>query len=438
MLFCRLCCTSSLTALLSSLIPSSAGAVSAAAPHNGADTADTPELPPASDTLFPFSTVSISKRREARFWASGVPSSVSSRRAETAPASTMAARSPCPLWAITISTYVAFSWHAAASHHPRTSIRMAKASAERLTARRPSPEATRLDITARERSVTAMSPIAARREGTRPASTRRGRLTEAMERLKRARRASCLAVGLVSGLRKADSKKGIAPEAPMTGLFESNAPRPRKLATIASEIDGLPPDSIKCSILWTAPAFTIAALFLETHTLSAATWRSGSLESSIPTKGGIAPSIASVSLASGSSFASLLTSVAASSRRSPPALWASSCSRPTTHWISSKASTFRRASASSASSEPESEGSACSSSMSRSARPGLGLRGSGSVTSTPPQAFRRPRWREAPQAIASRILRRRAAGEKVGQRRKPAAASGSMHLAMAGPQSRHL
>ncbi|URD93761.1 hypothetical protein MUK42_18732 [Musa troglodytarum] len=207
----------------------------------------------------------MSKSREARFCASGVPSSVSSRRTETTPASSMAARSAWHLWAITIRIYAAFSWHAMASLHPRTSTRMANASVEPLKARRPSPAATRLESRARIRSLTAMSPTTSRSAGTRPASTRRGRLTEAMERLKRARTASCLAVGLVSGLRKADNKMGIAPEAPMMGLLESNALRPRKLATIASDTNAELSDSIRFSILWTAPAFTTAALFLQSR-----------------------------------------------------------------------------------------------------------------------------------------------------------------------------
>jgi len=98
MLLCRLCCTSCLTARFSALMPASAGSPSAASsprhPRScGADTvATTPEA--SSATCLPLSARRISRILDARFCASAVPTSVSSRSADVAPASAMAARSP--------------------------------------------------------------------------------------------------------------------------------------------------------------------------------------------------------------------------------------------------------------------------------------------------------------------------------------------------------
>lgn len=83
-----------------------------------------------------------------------------------------------------------------------------------------------------------------------------------MEMLKRARSESCWDCDDAGDL-KVLIKNGIAPDDPMICLFESSALRPRKLATIASEIGGGVFDLMRFTILWTAPAFTIAALLLK-------------------------------------------------------------------------------------------------------------------------------------------------------------------------------
>lgn len=121
-------------------------------------------------------------------------------------------------------------------------MRMGNAFPDRLTARRPWEVERRLASTARARSLTSMSPMVETRCWARSAAMRFEMFDGAIERLKRALRASCreveLGLGLGLGFWKVLTRKGMAPDEPMMGLFESSALRPRKLATMASETGG--------------------------------------------------------------------------------------------------------------------------------------------------------------------------------------------------------
>uniref|UniRef100_A0A0A9G9M1 Uncharacterized protein n=1 Tax=Arundo donax TaxID=35708 RepID=A0A0A9G9M1_ARUDO len=283
-----------------------------------------------------------------------------------------------------------------------------------------------------------VSPTAATSTGASPAARRCGALAAAMERFRSARSASWRACcSMDAPPSNARTRNGTAPDAPMSGLFASSALRQRKLATTASVSA---PASAMRSILCTAPACTIAALFVSlpiprlrsAYIAAAVTSSPPSPSSSIATSGGMAPSIASISLAPGSSLAFLRTAIAASTRdmhppRSPPPpAW----SAPTTTFSSSRASTFLAAASASAStsSPPHSDGSALSSSASRSDRGfGFGIR-CGDRYAVRPRHEPPPSQPPPPHVRTSSTFLRSAAAEKIGQSRNPPA-SGCAHLA---------